>query len=226
MKIVNILGAMLVAGTLSAQEVGNLDARIQLFADMMRPRQFTYYNLTSDVKTQPGTQVGIGFRVLGELPYTTGWYYELGGRFDSSSNLNLSDATVNTTDIKVRYSYWSAGVAYLWHSGPVAFGLHLEGRGEAISLQGEEFDGTTAASRGKVDASTSYLRPWARASIDFTMGSGKVRPYIGAEAAVAVTRTYQTRIPSFPALAASPDERTMRSLGPDFSIAGYLGLRF
>lgn len=226
MKIAPVLAALLAAGALSAQENANLDARIQVFADVTQPRSFSYYNITSDVKTEAGRQIGVGFRILGELPYTTGWYYELGGRFDSSSTLGLRDATVDATDVKMRYSYWSAGFAYLWTKGPASFGLHLEGRGEAVSLQGEQFHGTTGLSQGKVDASSTYLRPWVRASFDLTMGSGKVRPYIGAEAAVAVTRTYQTRIPSFTTLAAIPDDRTIRSLAPNFSFAGYLGLRF
>ncbi len=225
MKIVPVLAALLVVGSLSAQETGNLDARIQVFADVTQPRKFTYYNVNnSDVKTEAERQVGVGFRILGELPYTTGWYYELGGRFDSSSNLQLKDTRVDTTDVKVRYSYWSAGLAYLWNAGPVAFGLHLEGRGEALSLQGEEFDGL-GLSRGKVSASSTYLRPWVRASADVTLGSGKVRPFIGGEVAVAVTRTTQTRIPPFVGTT-TPDDRTLRSIAPDFSLAGYLGLRF
>jgi hypothetical protein len=223
-KTFHILASALTASCLFAQDAsGSLDARIQVFADLVQPRQFTYANAgMGDLKDQAKSSSGVGFRILGELPYTKGWYYELGGRLDSSGKLGLATPVVDSRDIKVTYSYWSAGVAYLWSLGPMAVGLHLEGRGEALAAQGEEFRG--GLSSGQVSRSTTYLRPWARASVDFTLGSGKIRPFLGAEAAAALTRTDQTRIVPLPN--EGLDDRTLRSMAPDFGLALYAGIRF
>lgn len=234
MKILTALAILLAASALTAQDSSrSLDARIQVFGDFNQPKKFTYYNVpgtTNGVTDQAGNQAGLGFRILGEFPYTSGWYYELGGRFESSSYLKLNDAYVNATDIQLQYSYWSAGFGYLWHSGPAAFGLHLEGRGEALCLQGKQVANNPAVLAGNVSKSQTYLRPWVRASVDFTFGNGKVRPYAGVEGSFALTRTTQyeavplVRLPdgSWDGI----DARTIQSIAPDFSIGAYVGLRF
>ncbi len=227
MKTLTLLVAALAAPLVVAQESPSvLDARVQLFTELIQPRQFVYANPgTGELNDQAKGQAGLGFRVLGELPYTLGWYYELGGRLDSSSNLTLNTTVVDARDIQIRYSYWSAGVAYLWNFGPLSLGAHLEGRGEALSALGEEF--RAGISNGKVSQSTTYLRPWVRVSLDLTFGKSKVRPFVGGEAGVALTRTTQTRIVPLPSGSSGGlDDRTLRAMAPTASVAFYGGLRF
>lgn len=219
MKTLSTLALALAACTLSAQEVGALDARIQAYAELTRPSAFNLSSAGAPVTDQADRQAGFGLRLLGELPFTNGWYYELGGRFDSSSRLGYNTAAMNNTDVTVSYSYWSAGAAYLWNLGPATLGAHAEARGEAIRLQGTQFkDGTGA----QVSQSSTYVRPWVRLSLDFTFGSGGVRPFVGADVATAVTKTNQTVASSLPSM----DERSLRSLAPKASATVYAGVRF
>jgi hypothetical protein len=212
----------LAAGSLMAQEGPRVDARIQLFVEMSRPAQIVVAQNPGDVKDQPGSQTGVGFRFLGEIASLPNWYYELGGMFDAFSKFSLNNGSANLTDVKVTDSYWSVGAAYLWKVGESnSFGLHLEGRGEYLRLQGEAIVGTTDV---QTDSSTTYLRPWVRASFDhtFTGVGAEIHPFIGLDGSLALLRTSQTRVPDF----TSADDRTVRALAPRYSAAIYGGLRF
>jgi hypothetical protein len=230
-KKATVLAAMLVAAPVFAQSASDgLEARIQLFGEFSRPREFSYNE--TFVKAQADNQVGIGIRLMGEIPGTTGWFYEVGGRLDSSSKLGTKytdslGVTWDTTDIQFKYSYFSIGGAYLWNSGPLSVGFHLEGRGEALRLQGEEWKQTGAApqvSGGKVDQSCTYFRPWARVSVDFTMKASGVRPYVGADVSLAITQTSQTR--ATPVSNGGLEVRTLRAMAPQFAAGVYAGIRF
>lgn len=230
MNIKTILTMALSAGTLLAQQPDSrLDARIQLFGEVTRPAQFTLAQVGgSDIKDQAKSQTGVGLRFMGELTSAPGWYYEVGGKLDSSSNLTLNGplpggAVLNATDVKITHSYWSLGAAYLFSKGDFSLGLHLEARGEVMRAQGEVDyiqGGITTASA--LDQASNYLRPWVRVSADYTLGGGRIRPFLGVDAAYAITRTTQTRVVP----ASQMDERTLRSMAPDASASFYLGLRF
>lgn len=218
MKIAKVLVTALSATALFAQAPAqDLDARIQIFGEIIQPRAFTPGVGLSD---QAGTSWGVGFRFMGELASAHNWYYELGGKLDSSSNLKLNNGTVDLTDIKFTQSYWSLGFGYLAPLGQaVSLGFHVEGRGEALACQGHYFSGSGSS---PVDAGQTYLRPWFRISLDGTWHMGSLRPYVGVEAAATPVRTVQT-VPTTPS---AMDNRTLRSMAPQVSGAVYAGLHF
>lgn len=226
MKILSILAITLSAGTLFAQQSEMaLDARVQVFGEMARPVAITIVNAGSPIEDQAKRQTGLGLRFMGEIASAPGFYYEVGGKLDSSSNLAFNGdigggITADLTHVKFTHSYWSLGAGYMIR--PVenlSLGVHLEGRGEALKAQGEIFQ--NGLSSGQVDASTTYLRPWVRLSADLTVPMGGMRPYFGVDVSAAITRTEQT---SF--LSADMDNRTLKAMAPKVAAAFYLGMRF
>ena len=144
MKSISILAAILATGALSAQgRPDELSARVILFGENTQ---------TSSVQMGPGAsdqanrQTGPGIRIMGQLGDESRWNWELGGRFSSSAHMvtNRDIATppatpniLTATQVKVNYSYWLLGAAYMLPLGSAAdLGLHLEGRGETINPQG------------------------------------------------------------------------------------------
>ena len=112
MKTLSILASALTAASLFAQApTDNLDVRVHLFGDWSRARQFTYTETNnSEVKDQAEGQAGFGIRFMGELPGTTNWYYEFGGRLESTSKLGFDGAVptgdrLNAKNISFKYSY-------------------------------------------------------------------------------------------------------------------------
>ena len=232
MKISSILVLTLSAGTLVAQERGiELDSRVQLFGEMSRPVAITVVNSPAQIQDEPLRQTGLGIRFMGELASFPHFYYELGGKTASSSNFTLNGPigagnSLNLTGVKVTESYWSLGTAYLMHPVPaLSLGAHLEARGEALCAQGnvvQTLGSAPPASLGQLYASTTYLRAWLRLSADLTIPMGKYRPYIGVDVSGAISRTSQTEFVSMDLM----DNRTLRSLAPNYAAAFYLGARF
>ena len=225
MKITSLLIMVLAAGSLAAQEPAGLDKRLQVFAEVSVPTEIDMAPGTAD---KPKEAVGVGFRFLGEIAGVPGLYYEFGGMFDSSSEFGFNGATsggtLDLTHAKYTNSYWSLGAAYLWKLGKSgSFGLHLEGRGEYLRLQGEVSGSSLSTTPQALDHSTTYLRPWVRASADVTFSPGKaVRPFVGLDGSFALLKTDQTRVPDYTNL----DDRTVKSLAPRYAGAVYAGVRF
>jgi hypothetical protein len=221
-KISSILLMTLATGALMAQEAPKLDGRVQVFAELYRPAQIVVAQNPNNIDDQPTRQTGVGFRFMGELAAHPGFYYELGGMFDGSSNFSLNQPGVlNLTQLKVTDSYWSLGAAYMGQFGNVTLGGHLEGRGEYLRIQGQAVvNGNTVS----VSQGTTYLRPWVRGSADYTFTSiGRdSHPYLGVEGSYAITRTSQTAPPDF----TNMDNRTLDALAPRASAAIYAGIRF
>jgi hypothetical protein len=223
-RITSLLILALAAGSLAAQDAVT-DRRLQLFLEYSAPTEIT---MAPGTKDKPKAQTGVGFRFLGEIAGAPGLYYELGGMFDSSStfrfNGTTSGGTLDLTNAKLTNSYWSVGAAYLWKLGASgSFGLHLEGRGEFLRLQGEAAGTYLATTPQSLDHSTTYLRPWLRASADVTFAAGKpVRPFVGLDGSFALLKTGQTRVPDYTDL----DDRTVKSLAPRYSGSVYAGVRF
>jgi hypothetical protein len=228
-KITSILLTALAAGTLAAQDAPALDSRFQAFVELTFPSEIVVANAGGEVKDHPKQQTGIGFRYLGQIAGTDSWYYELGGMFDASSTFKFSGTmpdgvtTLDLSNAKLTDSYWSLGAGYLFKAGETGtLGVHLEGRGEYLRLQGQVAGSNFATPQG-LDKSTTYLRPWLRVSGDVTFQNSKsVRPFLGLEGSFALLKTGQTRLPDFTSI----DDRTVRSLAPRYSGAVYAGLRF
>jgi len=220
-KVPSIMFMALATGSLLAQDAPRVESRIQLFAELSRPAQIVVAQTPGDVKDQPDNQIGLGLRFLGEIASAPGWYYEVGGMLDASSKFSLNTTGANLTDVKVTDSYWCIGAAWMKKfSEANTLGLHLEGRGEYLRIQGEAITSTDV----QTDASTTYLRPWLRASFDHTFTGVGVdkHPYIGVDGGAALVRTSQTRVPDF----SQYDDRNLRALAPRFSVGVYAGMRF
>jgi hypothetical protein len=223
-KATSLLIMAIAAGSLAAQDAA-LDKRVQLFLEVNAP---TEIDMAPGTRDKPKSQTGLGIRFLGEIAGAPGLYYELGGMFDSTSNFGFngttSGGTLDLTNAKFSNSYWSAGMAYLWKMGESgSFGLHLEGRGEFLRLQGQATGTALAATPQGLDHSTTYLRPWVRASADVTFAPGKpVRPFVGLDGSFALIKTGQSRVPDYTNI----DDRTVKSLAPRYSGSVYAGVRF
>ncbi len=232
MKTPSILILALAAGSLAAQDVSKLDARVQLFTETMFPCSIQFGTSPDVLSAKPGYQNGLGIRFLGEISSAPGFYYEVGGMLDATSYFSFNGAfsdgtTLNLSNLKFTESYLALGAAYLWkNSERWTWGLHLEARGEALRLQGPaqgtSFNGGVAV---PVDQETTYLRPWVRGSADYTFaGVGKdVHPFIGIEGNLALLRTAQAQtLTDF----TNVDNRNVKAMAPKFSGAFYAGLRF
>jgi len=221
-KISKVLVTALSAGTLFAQvPADQLDARIQLFGEVIRP---TAFSIAGGVKDQADRSFGAGIRFMGEMGSARNVYYELGGKLDSTSNLTfngmVNGVPADNTDIKITSSYWFLGVGYLMPLGSaMSLGFHLEGRGEALAASGTQILNGTL---NTVDAGTTYLRPWFRLSFDGTFSAGKFRPFIGADVSATPIKTTQGAITALSAM----DDRTLRSMAPQVSAGLYAGLHF
>jgi hypothetical protein len=218
----SILIMALALSPLAAQEGPRLDGRIQVFAELSRPAEIV---LAPGLNDQAKRQTGIGVRFMGELASHQGWYYELGGMFDTSSKFTINDGSlVDLTGVKVSESYWALGGAYMGKVGDsLTWGAHLEGRGEYLNISGPAVVGGTTY---PLYQSTTYLRPWVRGSFDYTFAGigAKMHPYIGVEGNYAITRTTQTELPTnnLPTV----DNRTLKSMAPRATAALYAGIRF
>lgn len=238
MKTLPILVATLCCGALSAQEyTQKLDGRVILFGEVVRPAQFTLASVAGgDAKDQADAQVSLGVRFIGEIAMAPGFYYELGGRTESASNLLTNGdvgggVTLNATQMRISYSYWMVGAAYMKTFGRMTLGAHLEARGEAIRAVGT-LVASQAPPKRSADVGNTYLRPWVRLSADFTLGSGTYRPILGVEGAFALTRMTQVEVdPALGAPTGTGDgymfsKRTLNSMAPRFSGGVYAGIRF
>ena len=227
MKSFSILMALLVAGSLSAQQRTNdVNARVILFGESV---QTSGILLSQGVKDQANYQTGPGIRLMGQFDSDSRWNWELAGRFSSSAhmvtNRDISSAppanVLDVTKTKINYSYWSVGAGYLLPLGPTAdFGMHVEGRNETINPKGEY--SSTLGGTGYVDAHTVYFRPWVRLSLDFKVKSRSITTLIGADAGAALLKTNQKAIVPMSQL----DDQTLRAMAPTWSGAIYAGIQF
>ena len=226
MKTITLLTAAMLVTPLAAQapDRGG-ESRIQLHGEFMRPRQVVIGQVNlNDVKDQAENQIGFGIRLIGELPGTNDWYYELGGKLESSSKFASKPSAPNgqtdTTGVKFKYSYVTLGMGYLWGLAPgLSLGAHLEARVEALNLSGTMYTNSAAQ---QVDASVTYVRPWARVSLDYAFRAGGTSPFIGVDASLAMLKSSQD---SIVALAAA-DDNTVKSMAPQASFSVYVGLKF
>jgi hypothetical protein len=223
-KIISTLAAVMAVATLSAQDAPNAqEARLLLFGEFVQPMK---YQVATGISDQADGQVGGGLRFMGQVVPSSRWFYELSGRLESSSNFtNISSVGADLSKVKVTYSYWSVGGAYLLPLGKAAdLGFHLEARSENVRVQGSAFytvGGVTV--QDPADGGNTFMRPWARVSLDFSIPMESKAFILGADAGIALLRTYQTDTGM---LLSQMDDRTTRSLAPQAAFGVYVGLKF
>ena len=223
MKVHLALAAIALTSALSAQSgFPNGEARFHVFIEASRPRQAGQATVGLTVYEKSKVPIGVGFRMLGELPGIEHIYYEAGirlpyaSKFDSDLNIT-STIRYNSRDVEFRYAYWSLEVAYLRHlrQGSTVAG-HLDVRGESIGL-----NGPIRLSNGQVinlDSRVTYLRPWLRFSYSHQFRRGP-SPYVGFDLGGTPLRTKQS-------VTDLRNDETLKSLGPSYSGSLYVGYRF
>ena len=228
MKTITLLTAAILVTPLAAQvpDRGG-ESRIQIFGEFVRPRQIHIPQNGNDILDQAENQIGLGIRLIGEIPGTYNWYYELGGKLESSSKFASKPSPANnytdTTGIKYKYSYWTVGAGYMWGLAPgLNLGAHLEVRGESLNARGDLYTGVTPGPAQRIDASATYVRPWGRLSLDYAFKSSGTSPFIGADAAVAFLKANQGN----PLTPSNWDDNTVKSMAPQASFSVYVGLKF
>jgi len=220
----------------SAQDrirVRDLDLRIQVGVEKCQPRQSNFIPRPAgspvddpDLMVQPDEQIAPQIRMIGEMPGTRGFYYELGGRFEGFSPMDYNRVydgnLIDARDVEVSYSYFGVGVAYIFAARwGLSLGLHLEGRIERIESSGPIYINEEPS---RLDGAATYLRPWGRVSMDFTFNnSGRLRPFIGVETALPLMERQQKN--AYWAKGQPQDIRLMESIAPDRSVACYIGFR-
>lgn len=228
MKTITLLTLALLAAPLAAQapEQGG-ESRIQVHGDFSRPRQVIIGQSNgNDVTDQAKNQIGFGFRFMGEFPGVSDWYYELGGRLQSSAKYDNKPTPANsntdTTGVKFKYSYWTIGGARLWSLAPgMSLGAHLEIRGESLNASGDYYSGSGSTAQ-PVDRSATYVRPWGRVSLDYAFKAAGTSPFIGFDASVALLKASQDK--SVPVTLW--DDNTLKSQAPQVSFSVYVGMKF
>ncbi len=113
------------------------------------------------------------------------------------------DGVVSNT--KLGHEYWGVGVMFNFKA-VVAFGAGLDYRSEKIS----------AHDVGTV--STTYGRPWARVNAGYAFPTPIVKPFIGLEVAVPLTKTSYSGTARF--------EEQLKSWAPSMQVGIYAGIRF
>lgn len=229
MKVLSILTALLVSGALAAQgrPADDMNGRVILFGEVA---QTSGILLGQDVKDQANRQTAPGLRIMGQFDDNSPWYWELGGRFRSGSDMitNRDISTppgpanvANVTGVKVHYSYYAGGIGYQIPLGSmVDLGLHVEARAETINPKGVY--STTLGGTASIDAHNVYFRPWARLSLGVRARTGGCYTLFGAEASVAATNNTQHIVVSMSQM----DKQTMRAMAPTWSSAIYGGIQF
>lgn len=235
MKTLTLLAAVLVTGTLGAQSSAvQAEKRVQVFGEFSRPKQFTLAQPNGDVKDQAASQFGGGLRLMGEIPGTTSWFFEFGGKLDTSSRLGFNRSVamasgpavaINSTEVSIHYSYWEIGGAYLWELGSgFSVGAHLDLRSETLTAQGQlsVLPNPPYTSGGAVDQRGTMMRPWVRLSADVAFRGSGLKPYLGADLAFTPIKTSQTAVVPVSLL----DDRTLKAMAPQFGASIYFGMRF
>ncbi len=229
MKTITLLTVAMLVTPLAAQipDHGG-ESRVQVHGEFVRPRQILIPRSgLNDLQDQADNQIGLGVRLIGEIPGLNNWYYTVGGKLESSSKFATKPSSANsntdTTGIKYKYSYWTVGAGYMWGLAPgLSLGAHMEVRGEALNASGDWYAAPSSSTAQHVDVSATYVRPWARLSLDYAFKSGGVSPFIGADASYAIFKTDQGNLQILSAW----DEKTVKSMAPQVSFSVYVGMKF
>jgi hypothetical protein len=235
MKIARSLAILLSPSFMFAQGgPRDLDLRIQVGPEKTRLNQSIIAQMGNYLQfVQPDYQTSGLIRMMGELPGTRGFYYGIGGRFETASRLDFNevvgDDNIDTHDVKLKYSYFTFGAGYIynlnfWHLG-ISLGAHLDGRVEALSVEGPLYKNDPGFQNGvMLNGRASYLRPWGRVHVDLTFNSrGKIRPFIGVESSYPLMN--RERRNKWELTEDPQEKRLLESMMPKDSVAAYIGLR-
>ncbi|HZU52976.1 MAG TPA: hypothetical protein VFF77_03715 [Holophagaceae bacterium] len=138
-------------------------------------------------------------------------------QFNNSEDFNWSDGSSSIKVGTVDYKYWAVGAAVNWNF-LVRLGVGLEYRSESLSSKYSAFVPS------QYNTSTTYRRPWIRATAGYVFPSPIVKPFIGIEAAIPVT---STSFSSSDLSGTNPNfDKLNKSLAPKAQYGIYAGIRF
>ncbi|WP_243295251.1 hypothetical protein [Geothrix mesophila] len=224
------LGPGFLAAQSPAQEARG---KVQIFVDSTTFHDYTLASVNNYVFIDKAKdQVGIGLRFVADFPDAPNWGLELGGRLPQRSKFQLNGSgggwTIDNTETKLRYSWWSVGLGYaLRPSSSFEIAFHLEGRGENLKVEGA----TTATSGGvatqyPASQGVNFWRPWVRISAEFSLpSSGRAwAPHFGADVSGALKNTTQDGVQRLSDSIHS--DTTLKSMAPRWEASIYAGIQF
>lgn len=172
----------------------------------------TAFEIKADTWKAAGLRFGYNFVHIGPM--------EIQGnatmQFSNKQNVALKvNGTAQPFGWQDEYKYWAVGAAVNWNF-LVRLGVGLEYRSEKLNFT----DGISPI----YNKSTTYGRPWMRATAGFTIPAPVVKPFIGVEVGLPLTTTTVT----YSDLSGlSPDiDKLNKSLAPKAQYGIYAGVRF
>lgn len=220
---------ILLAAPLGAREKER--AKVQLFMEQTSFRQSPVLFVIDGGQTyttmdKPKDQKSWGLRFSLGIDEESNWNVEMAVRAKKKSYLTFTGPISPTligdfTKESVEYGWWGPGFTYALKLGPVvAFNAGLDFRIERITT----FMTPGWAFPEGYSETTMYNRPWARASLTFTIPlSARVRPQFGVEGAAALSRK---KVKTYSATQYVDPEDMRRGLAPNTSVGFFAGISF
>jgi hypothetical protein len=175
---------------------------------------------------RPKDQDSWGLRISIPPYQQSDWNLELAVRAKKKSLFTyagLITPTISTDFTKhgLEYGWWGPGVSYDMRLGPfVSFNLGLDFRIERVTY----FLPEGAIVPEGYSESSLFNRPWARASLRFTLPhSAQVRPHFGIEGAAALTHK---KVDTNTTLQRLDPEDLRRGFAPQASVTVFAGISF
>jgi len=181
---------------------------------------------TYTTEDQPKDQTSWGLRLSLGIDEAATWNVELAVRAKKKSPLTYSGPvsptmTADFTQQGLEYGWWGPGLSYALKLGPaVALSAGLDLRIERFTA----FMPAGVVVEEGYSETTIYDRPWARAALTFTIPvSARVKPQIGVEGSVALTRK---KVKTYSATQYVDAEDMRRGLAPQSAFSFFAGITF
>lgn len=163
-------------------------------------------NVQANSKTVYGVRLGYSVVDLGPaLLQVTAAYQP-----KNKTHAKGDDGTLE--DFQYTHQYFGVGAMFNFKA-LVAVGAGLEYRFEKVGVESQELGNHSA----------SYGRPWLRANVGYAIPSPVVKPFVGLEVAVPLTRKSLTVDQAD--FVTNVDD-ALRSLAPKYQVGAYFGVRF
>ncbi|MCE1203378.1 MAG: hypothetical protein LWW79_02060 [Holophagaceae bacterium] len=181
---------------------------------------------TYTTEDQPKDQTSWGLRLSLGIDDAATWNVELAVRAKKKSPLTYSGPvsptlTADFTQQGLEYGWWGPGLSYALKLGPaVSLSAGLDLRIERFTA----FMPAGVVVEEGYSETTIYDRPWARAALTFTIPvSARVKPQIGVEGSVALTRK---KVKTYSDTQYVDAEDMRRGLAPRTAFSFFAGITF
>ena len=170
------------------------------------------YEIKANTWKATGLRFGYNFVQIGPMEIQGNATVQFSNKQDVVLKVNGTTLPFGWQD---EYKYWAVGAAVNWNF-LVRLGVGLEYRSEKLNF--------TDAIAPQYNKSTTYGRPWMRATAGFTFPTPVVKPFIGVEVGLPLTTTSV----SYADLSGlNPDiDKLNKSMAPKAQYGIYAGVRF